>query len=134
MNIKTELLLRCEVQNDIFENGNRIPIAVEDIENDIKQDYYLEDFAIFMRINDSVVGYGQIIYSRKKYTIVNFGIIEGFRGYGLGKLLLDHLINKAQNKDIQELVLRVDNKNKTAQSLYNWIGFKNNYNIIRWER
>lgn len=134
VNPKTEILLRCEVQNDIFENNNRVPIEIEDIENDIKQDYYIDDLAIFMRINNSVVAYGQIIYIRKKYTVVNFGVVNGLRGFGLGKLLLDHLINKAINKGIDEVVLRVDNKNLNAISLYEWIGFKSTYNIVRWER
>lgn len=134
VNIKNEALLRCEIQNNIFKNIDRIPIDVEDIENDFKQDYYIEDLAIFMRINNIVVAYGQIIYSRKMYTIVNFGVVDIFRGKGLGKLLLDNLIIKAKEKDISELTLGVDKDNINAISLYNWTGFRYRYDIAKWQR
>ena len=33
---------------NVFINIDRVPIEVEDIENDIKQDYYIEDLSIFI--------------------------------------------------------------------------------------
>lgn len=134
VDIKNEALLRCEIQNNVFKNIDRVPIEPEDIENDFKQDYYIEDLAIFMRINNIVVAYGQIIYIRKMYTIVNFGVVDIFRGIGLGKLLLDQLILKAKEKNISELALGVNKDNVNAISLYKWIGFKHRYDINRWQR
>lgn len=134
VDIKNDALLRCEIQNNVFKNIDRVPIEVEDIENDFKQDYYIEDLAIFMKINNVVVAYGQIIYIRKMYTVVNFGVVDIFRGKGLGKLLLDNLISKAREKNISELALGVDKDNVNAISLYKWIGFNNRYDIARWER
>lgn len=134
VDIKNDALLRCEIQNNVFKNIDRVPIEVEDIENDFKQDYYIEDLAIFMKINNGVVAYGQIIYIRKMYTVVNFGVVDIFRGKGLGKLLLDNLISKAREKNISELALGVDKDNVNAISLYKWIGFNNRYDIARWER
>lgn len=134
VDIKNEALLRCEIQNNLFKNIDRLPIEVEDIENDFNQDYYIEDLAIFMRINNVVVAYGQIIYTKKMYTIVNFGVVDIFRGKGLGKLLLDNLISKAIEKNISELALGVDKDNINAISLYKWIGFKHKYDIAKWER
>lgn len=134
VDIKNEALLRCEIQNNVFKNIDRVPIEPEDIENDFKQDYYIEDLAIFMRINNIVVAYGQIIYIRKMYTIVNFGVVDIFRGIGLGKLLLNQLILKAKEKNISELALGVNKDNVNAISLYKWIGFKHRYDINRWQR
>lgn len=134
VDIKNDALLRCEIQNNVFKNIDRVPIEVEDIENDFKQDYYIGDLAIFMKINNVVVAYGQIIYIRKMYTVVNFGVVDIFRGKGLGKLLLDNLISKAREKNISELALGVDKDNVNAISLYKWIGFNNRYDIARWER
>ena len=134
VDIKNEALLRCEIQNNVFRNIDRVPIEVEDIENDFKQEYYIEDLAIFMKLNNIVVAYGQIIYIRKMYTIVNFGVVDIFRGMGIGKLLLDNLISKAREKNIDELALGVDKNNINAISLYKWIGFKHRYDIARWER
>ena len=68
------------------------------------------------------------------YTIVNFGVVDIFRGIGIGKLLLDNLISKAREKNIDELALGVDKNNINAISLYKWIGFKHRYDIARWER
>lgn len=134
VDIKNEALLRCEIQNNVFRNIDRVPIEVEDIENDFKQEYYIEDLAIFMKLNNIVVAYGQIIYIRKMYTIVNFGVVDIFRGMGIGKLLLDNLISKAREKNIDELALGVDKNNINAISLYKWIGFNHRYDIARWER
>lgn len=134
VDIKNEALLRCEIQNNVFRNIDRVPIEVEDIENDFKQEYYIEDLAIFMKINNIVVAYGQIIYIRKMYTIVNFGVVDIFRGMGIGKLLLDNLISKAREKSIDELALGVDKNNINAISLYKWIGFNHKYDIARWVR
>lgn len=134
VDIKNDALLRCEIQNNVFRNIDRVPIEIEDIENDFKQDYYIEDLAIFMKLNNIVVAYGQIIYIRKMYTIVNFGVVDIFRGMGIGKLLLDNLISKVREKNIDELALGVDKNNINAISLYKWIGFNHRYDIARWER
>lgn len=134
VDIKNDALLRCDVQNSIFKDIDRVPIDVEDIENDFKQDYYIEDLAIFMKINNNVVAYGQIIYTRKMFTVVNFGVIDAYRGKSLGKILLDYLINKAKDKNISELALGVAENNFNAISLYNWIGFSEEYNVSRWIR
>ena len=43
-------------------------------------------------LGENYIGYGQIINNRNMYTIVNFGIIDGLRGLGLGKLLLYEIV------------------------------------------
>ena len=126
--------LRCKLQNSIFSASTRIPLEVEDIENDIQQDYYIEDLSVFIKINNVAIGYGQIIYNRDMYTVVNFGIIKEFRNFGLGKILLDSLIDKAKNMNIDELFIRVEETNYSALKLYNWIGFSPKSIINRWER
>ena len=68
------------------------------------------------------------------YTIVNFGIIKDFRGIGLGKLLLNDIILYAKKSGIKELAIRVDSNNTAAINLYKWIGFKESYKIVVWER
>lgn len=126
--------LRCKIQNSIFSDSTRIPLEVQDIENDIEQDYYLEDLSVFIKLNNIAVGYGQIIYNRDMYTVVNFGIINEFRGFGLGKILLDFLISCTKNMGIDELFIRVEENNYSALKLYNWIGFSPKSIVNRWER
>lgn len=126
--------LRCKLQNSIFSASTRIPLEIEDIENDIQQDYYIEDLSIFIKINTVAIGYGQIIYNRDMYTVVNFGIIKEFRNFGFGKILLNSLIDKAKDMNIDELFIRVEETNYSALKLYNWIGFTPKSIINRWER
>ena len=102
INITTEKVLldrdeelRCKIQNSVFSATTRIPLEVEDIQNDIEQDYYMEDLSLFIKLNNIAIGYGQIIFNRDMYTVVNFGILKEFRGYGFGKILLNELINAA---------------------------------------
>jgi len=126
--------LRCNIQNDIFGEWNRRPLTIDDIYSDMTQDYFLKDLCIFGMINNLYIGYGQIIFNRDMYTIVNFGIIKDFRGIGLGKLLLNDIILYAKKSGIKELAIRVDSNNTAAINLYKWIGFKESYKIVVWER
>ena len=126
--------LRCKLQNSIFSASTRVPLEVEDIENDIEQDYYIEDLSLFIKVNNIAIGYGQIIYNRDMYTVVNFGILKEFRHYGFGKILLNHLIQASKNMNIYDLYIRVEETNYNALKLYNWIGFTPKSIINRWER
>lgn len=126
--------LRCEIQNSIFSATSRIPLEIEDIQNDIEQDYYIEDLSLFLKINNIAVGYGQVIYTKNMYTVVNFGIISEFRGMGFGKILLNELILRAKALNICELYIRVEENNYKAMKLYDWIGFTPTSVVNRWER
>lgn len=126
--------LRCKIQNSIFSASTRIPLDVQDIENDIEQEYYIEDLSLFIKLNNIAIGYGQIIYTRDMHTVVNFGLINEFRGYGFGKLLLNNLIVSAKALNIDELFIRVEENNFSALKLYNWVGFTPKSIINRWER
>jgi ribosomal protein S18 acetylase RimI-like enzyme len=126
--------LRCEIQNDIFSQLNRRPLTVDDIYADMTQDYFLKDLCFFGMINNEYIGYGQIIFNRNMYTIVNFGIVNKYRGLGLSKILLKEIINKARNYGIKELYIRVDYDNNKAINLYRGIGFEEVNKILVWER
>lgn len=126
--------LRCDLQNEIFYDKMRMEINVTDIENDIKQEYYIEDLSIFLMLNNTAIGYGQVIYNRGRYTVVNFGVASNFRGNGFGKLLLNHIINECIDRNILDLYIRVDQNNIKAINLYNKCGFKYEYSINNWKR
>lgn len=126
--------LRCRIQNSIFASSGRTALSADDIYSDTTQDYYIQGMSLFIRLKDSVVGYGQIIHNRDVYTLVNFGIIPEFRGYGLGKLIINELILLSQTKGIKKINLRVEEKNKGAIKLYKWAGFKEKLIISSWDR
>jgi GNAT superfamily N-acetyltransferase len=129
---KKDAKIRCYLQNSIFNDDNRIPLSVEDIRYDEKQDYYLKDLSLFIKKGDVPIGYGQIIYSRGMYLIVNFGILEGYRSNGYGAALMHNLILIANRKGIDNIFIRVDFNNKPAIALYRSVGFIDIGNFSTW--
>lgn len=116
--------LRCEIQNSIFNDENRIPLVPNDIFEEEEQEYYIDDFSVFLYVNGQCAGYGQIILSNGLYTIVNFGIIGEFRCKGYGQTLLTYLIELCRINDINDIYIRVEKDNYKAVSLYNKVGFR----------
>ena len=130
---KKDAAIRCDLQNKIFYNNSRVPLSVDDICYDEKQDYYLDDFSVFILVKGIEIGYGQIISSRNMYQIVNFGILKGYRGLGLGKLLLNRLLYLADESCINDnLYIRVDTNNKAAYNLYSSSNFEKVGNFSTW--
>ena len=124
--------LRCALQNNIFYSENRVPLEPDDIFEEEKQDYYINDFSVFLCNKDNYIGYGQIILSNGLYTIVNFGIIEEYRCQGYGQALLNYLIKLCQINSINDIYIRVENNNHKAVSLYNKIGFRECASYYTW--
>ena len=116
--------LRCMVQNSIFFSENRVPLQPDDIFEEENQDYYINDFSVFLCLNNEYIGYGQIILSNGLYTVVNFGIIKEYRCHGYGQILLEYLIELCRINSIDDVYIRVERDNYKAVSLYKKVGFK----------
>ncbi|NRZ12843.1 GNAT family N-acetyltransferase [Clostridium beijerinckii] len=82
--------------------------------------------------NGQVVGYGQIIFNRGFYTIVNLGILEEYRKHGYGELLVRYLIDLCYRNSIKTVYIRVEKNNLKALSLYTKIGFREYQSFISW--
>ena len=124
--------LRCEVQNNIFYSENRVPLEPDYIFEEENQDYYINDFSVFLCNKNNCIGYGQIILSNGLYTIVNFGIIEEYRCQGYGQTLLNYLIELCQINSINDIYIRVEKDNYKAVSLYNKVGFRECASYYTW--
>ncbi|MDY2728904.1 MAG: GNAT family N-acetyltransferase [Clostridium sp.] len=124
--------IRCEIQNNIFENENRAPLSIDDIYYDEKQDYFLDNMSLFMKLKEKYIGYGQIIYTRGLYMIVNFGVIKEFRSKGYGRVFLNALIKHFKEKINSNIFIRVDSNNKIARKLYEKSGFMDKGIISTW--
>ena len=125
---------RCLLQNEIFNNEDRIPINVEDIFYDEAQEYYFDKGAIFIKLDRIPIGYGQIIVENDVAIIVNFGIIEKYRKEGYGKVLLSYLINIARANDFSLVSLKVDSNNADAFKLYRSLGFNIKRELYTWQK
>ncbi len=115
--------LRCTIQNSIFNKIGRIPLTIEDIFYEEKEEYYINDFSIFIKYKDNYIGYGQIILSGEIYTIVNLGIIPQYRGLGFGNDIIKYLIYLCTANNISEIYIKVDKENTAAYNLYSKSGF-----------
>lgn len=117
--------LRCKIQNSVFYDKNRIPLCASDITDEEDEDYYINDFGVFLCKNDGqAIGYGQVIYSNGEYTIVNLGILKTYRQRGYGEMLLKYLIELCYNNSIKYVYIKVERENINALSLYKKAGFK----------
>ena len=126
--------VRCLLQNEIFKNDDRAPINIEDIYYDEAQDYYFNKGAIFIKLDNIPIGYGQIIVEDNKAIIVNFGIVEKYRRTGYGKELLSYLLNIAKDNDFSKVSLRVDSSNHVALNLYLSLGFHIKRQFYTWQK
>lgn len=126
--------VRCNLQNQIFNNDDRIPINVDDIYYDEAQEYYFDKGAIFIELNKEPIGYGQIIVEDNVAIIVNFGIIQKYRKVGYGKVLLSYLLNTARNNDFSKVSLKVDSNNTDAFNLYRSLGFNIKRELYTWQK
>lgn len=125
--------LRCKIQNSVFYDKNRIPLSTNDITDEEYEDYYINNFGVFICKNDGqAIGYGQVIYSNGAYTIVNLGIIEPYRHKGYGELLLKYLIELCSKNSIKYVYIKVERENANALSLYKKVGFKEDNPIVTW--
>jgi ribosomal protein S18 acetylase RimI-like enzyme len=125
--------LRCNIQNSVFNEKSRIPLAVEDIVREEEEYYYIDNFGVFICNNDGqAIGYGQIIFNKGLHTIVNLGILSAYREQGYGELLVKYLINLSYANSIKNIYLRVERSNVKALALYNKIGFKEYQSFVTW--
>lgn len=129
----THEALRCKIQNEVFKNDSRMPLEVEDIYFDELQNYYFDEGAIFIKLDNKYIGYGQVIIDNEHAIIVNVGILNAYRGMGYGKKLLYHLISIIRDKGYEEVAIKVAANNYIALKLYESMGFiayKESYNMI----
>lgn len=127
--------IRCTLQNDIFQDINRIPLTIQDIISEQKSIYYLNNGGFFILFEDTYIGYGQIINENYDYSIVNLGIIDEFKGKGYGKILTTYLMRHCQMNydDINTLKLKVDKNNSVARNLYGSLGFEEFDSQVIWK-
>lgn len=132
---KQDEKLRCKIQNSVFNDKDRVPLSIGDIFAEEEDEYYIDDFGVFICNSAGIeVGYGQIIYNKGQYTIVNLGILEEYRGLGYGEKLVRYLINFCNKKNITDVHIRVEKKNHKAISLYYKIGFREYNSLTTWSK
>ena len=75
-------------------------------------------------IDGKVVCYYSFYNICNEGNINNLAVREDFRGIGIGKLLIEDMINVAKDSKISALTLEVNENNTVAIGLYGKFGFK----------
>lgn len=89
-----------------------------------------KEILVVVESQDKIIGSSSLSLGKKGLVhehVAGFGIvlIKGYRGLGIGKKLMDLMINLARKKlNAEILTLSVFEKNKNAKQLYKDLGFK----------
>ena len=75
-------------------------------------------------VDGSVAGYIGMWKIAGQCDITNVAVLPEFRRKGVGKKLIEHLIQYCKNKHLSPIFLEVRKSNEPAKSLYTGFGFK----------
>ncbi len=76
---------------------------------------------------DNVAGYGILRLLGPEAEIENICVSDSIRRKGIGKALMQHMINVAQKNNASTIYLEVRAANDPAKSLYTKMGFESSY-------
>ena len=119
--------LDYETKYMLYEPGERIK-NIARIESLIENSVEGEDFLLVAEENDKIVGYisaqrgGLKRIAHSAYIVV--GILQNYRGNGIGTEFFKQLDNWAEEKKITRLELTVICENAVAKNLYEKSGFE----------
>jgi ribosomal-protein-alanine N-acetyltransferase len=77
-----------------------------------------------MEIEGQIVGYGVLSTGAGEAHILNVCVADEYRCRGLGRHLLEHLLDRARGFGVREAFLEVRPSNTTAIRLYQSMGFE----------
>lgn len=130
MKIDKEEKARVELQNNIFNNiAGRRELTLKEVYNEERSNGFIVDMCFFLTLEGIKIGYGQILHVEGNYYLVNFGVLQEYRGNGYASDFLDAIIMKCSENGLEKLLLTVDNFNLPAVNLYQKHGFKEEYNF-----
>ena len=101
----------------------------EEADNDLLDNplvYIKKGSSIFLaHFNDKVVGTISLIpIDKDNYEILKLGVVDGYKGLGIGRKLMQICIDICKEKKIQSIVLESSSKLESALKLYEKLGFK----------
>lgn len=74
--------------------------------------------------SNEIIGFVGILLIIDTAEITNIVVKKSYRGNGISKILMNHIINYCQEKNIVKINLEVNSKNESAINLYQSFGFK----------
>lgn len=123
---------RVAIQNNIFNNKNRVPINTADIFMEVSRKSYIPELSFFLLQDDQLAGYGQVTKHNNRVFLVNFGITDEYRGKGMSRDFLLAILKETRNQGYDEIFLEVHADNDKAVNLYLSVGFTVSFNTATW--
>lgn len=99
------------------------PWSKESFENELTNNKYAR--YLVAHKDGVVVGYGGMWIILDESHVTNIAVHPEYRGIGIGKAILDAMINVCKTNSIPSITLEVRVSNKIAQNMYEEFGFKN---------
>lgn len=87
----------------------------------------LEQDTLFVVVleNNTILGYSGMYCSLPEGEITNVAVAPSRHNQGIGRMLLNYLLNQAKEKGICRVILEVRISNENAIHLYESMGFQN---------
>jgi len=124
----------CQLSHESFRNLNHPPsyfeaMSVADEAAFIEStNAYPANFSVVGIVDGRIVGHTGLVRDQATLSShcgeLGIGVLEAYRGLGLGRLLMDRLLETATLNGITNLRLRVRTFNQTAILLYESLGFR----------
>jgi len=92
-------------------------MLINDLDNELSTSYvYLE--------NDKVIGYISIVFDGEIVEILNYCVAPEMQNKGIGKELLNYVLDTYYAKNASSVILEVRESNNRAIHVYEKLGFK----------
>ncbi len=111
----------CEAVGEIERRNFSVPWTVDDFEGSIVQDNYR--LYVCVSDDDEIIGYSSFYFVVDEAEIVNIFVREDYRKSGIGKALIEKMIEEARNQNVKNMFLEVRKSNEPAKGLYKKCGF-----------
>ncbi len=106
-----------EIEKESFKD----PWTKENFEKELKLKF--SHFFVCKELSE-VIGYIVFWTIEDEGHIMNTAVKKEYRGKGIGKILLNHIIEFSKTKNIKQIFLEVREKNLIAKKLYSAFGFE----------
>lgn len=113
---EADLEIISSIERDVFTD----PWSLNAFKTDLNNDMALPMVAEF---ENKIVGYSNIYIVAGKAQIANFAVAPGFRNRGVGRLLMNEIVDRAEEKKCRVIFLEVRESNTPALELYKSYGF-----------
>lgn len=121
--------LTSDYMNDPMGGGGVMPDEVRQrLANDLAE--FPTCMIMFAKVNNNYVGIitcfanYSTFYAKPYFNIHDVSVIKEFRGKGIGRRLIEKVIEIARQRNYCKVTLEVREDNQNAKHLYNSLGFK----------